>query len=248
LVSTGAVYLLLIGSLFTDLYHPFEVGEDRSWLIFALLIAAHLALGASWKTRWSLALPPALALIGFVVALSVDNRLAAVAAVIAAPLACVLVAAGRLLARSAGRVGAGRLAPVLVPMALFVLAAVPLAEAARERHHLDTGPRLSRVDAERLPLDEFLLNSLCDQELPARARLLARERAELQAQGRALVAATRRHPDWIVRARYFSSDEDPGQHDELMTVRQLAQNQLGALRDFPACEPALKRALAKAIG
>lgn len=241
LAATGVAYLGLIASMFTNVYHPFTLGTDRS-VIFIVFVGAHLALGASWPTRWSFALPPLIGIVGVLVASDTGNGLAAFASILAVPTAWVLLALGRLIAWAARHVGTGRLAPIAAPVVLLIAAAVPLAEGARESWQVTTAPPLRAAEAQRLPLNEYTLNSLCGPELPAR------DRANLEAKGRALVQAIRRHGSSVITATYYATDENAGEHHELMTVRQLAQNQLGALRDFHDCEQPLQRALTSAIG
>jgi hypothetical protein len=240
---SGTVYAGVIGSLFTGVYDPFTlIGLDRSRLILVIFIAAHLALGASWRTMWCYALPPLFAAGGFVAAAAVHNPWIAVAVFIGTPTAVLLVAIGQALAAGARRIGVGRLAPVLIPVALFLVATAPLAEAARETYNLGTAPRLSRRVAQQLPLTVPALNSVCDRTLPASIR------AELTLAGQTLIRETRRQGSSIVQASYLGADEDPGTHYELMTVRQLAEAQLEGLRAFPHCAPGLQSALRAAIG
>jgi hypothetical protein len=240
---SGSVYAGVIASLFTGVFNPFtSVGLDRSRLILVLFIAAHLALGASWRTMWCYALPPLFAIGGLLAAAAVHNPWIALAVFIGTPAAMLLVALGQVLAAGARRIGAGHLAPVIIPVALFLVATAPLAEAARETYNLETAPRLNRDLAQQLPLTVPAPNSLCDGTLPASIR------AEFTAAGQALIRETRQQGGSVVQASYLAADEDPGTNYELMTVRQLTEAHLGGLRALPHCAPELQSALRAAIG
>ena len=160
---------------------------------------------------------------------------------VACVVGCALTATGWLLGALARRPSAAQRAPALLAGALLVAAALPLAGSAREDVKASTGPRVPAYELAALPVDEYTLNSLCsppDRRDPA---------APLMRQAGALGDLARRHPDWTLDAHYFSSDEDAGEHTERMTVRQLAQNQLEGLREFPGCQPQLQRDLEAAI-
>jgi hypothetical protein len=235
-------YLGLIGSLFTGVYHPFTVGNDRSWLIVVVFAIAHVALGAAWRSNWSFAFPPVIALAGVLVASAAHNPWVVMAAIVGVPTALALIASGRLLGWAARRTPAARLATWLLPGLLFLAAAFPLADAARESYHLATGTRLPAAEARQLPLAENTLSGLCDP-----SALPGDYRSELT-QARALVREAAVHGDLVVHTTYRGSDENAGEHNDVMTVRQLAQNQLENLREFPRCEPGLQHALEDAIG
>jgi hypothetical protein len=230
--------------MFTGVENVFTLvaGADRSWLILVVFVAAHLALGASWRSAWVYALPPLIGVGGFLAGAAVHNPWIELAVFIGTPTAMLLVATGQLLALGACRIGDGRLAPIIVPTVLFLAAIVPVAEAARETYNLDIAPRLNSALAQQLPLTVPVLNSLCGDPLPASVR------AAFTATGRALVQETRQAGGSVVQANYQGIDENPGTHYELTTVRQLAQAQLAGLHEFPHCDPALERALATAIG
>lgn len=241
LAFTGALYLALSGVALTGVYHPFTVGIDRSWLAVASVGVAQIAVGASWRTRWSYVLPLVVA-VGAAIALSVGATTFTLFVFGGATgAAVVLVALGRLFGAGLRRVG--RTAQVAMPLVLFAIAALPLAEAAKESRHLATGRRVPAAIAAMLPLVEDRLNGMCGT---GRYRPPAAERARLESQGRALASLTRQHPGWVVRTTYYSEDP-PGEHHELMTVRQLAQNQLGNLREFPNCNRPLQQSLAAAV-
>ncbi len=204
LVFVGA-YVGLIGSLFTGVYYPFTVSEDRSWLIVVPFVAAHLALGASWRRNWAFALPPAIAIIGVLAARANHNPWVELEVIVAVPTAMVLIALGRLLAWVVRHGTDGRLVTLGVPALLFVVAAGPLAEAARESYHLITGPRLPTALAEQLPLAENTLNTLCgDPGKPPSA-----DRTAINAEARALVQQTRIHGDQVVHTTYFGQTRTP---------------------------------------
>ncbi len=235
-------YLGLIGSLFTGIYHPFTVGNDRSGLIIVTFAIAHVALGAAWRSNWSFALPPVIAIAGVLVASAAQNPWLVISAILGVPTASTLIAVGRLLGSAARRTRAAHIATWLVPAVLFAVAVVPLAEAARESHHVATGPRLPAAEARQLPLAENTLNGLCDP-----SALPAEYRRELKAEALALVREAQTHGDQVVHTTYLGADENAGEHNDVMTVRQLAENQLQNLHDFPNCQPALQAALEAAI-
>ncbi len=237
-------YLALIGSLFTRVYHPFTViGDDRGWSILALFAVAHLALGASWRSKWSFALPPVIAIAGVLAARAAHNPWVIMGVIVRVPTALALIAIGRMLGWAARRTPAARIATWLLPGMLFLVAAAPLAQAARESYHLATGPRPPTAEAQQLPLAENTLNSLCDP-----SAIPADYRNALKAQARALIREAHVHGDFVVHTTYLGADENAGEHNVVMTVRQLAENQLGNLREFPRCEPGLQQALLDAIG
>jgi hypothetical protein len=244
LLLSGVLYACVVGSMFTgveDVFTP-VVGPDRTWLIFVVFVAAHLALGASWRSAWVYALPPLVGVGGFVAGAAVHNPWIELAVFMGTPTAMLLVATGQILALGAHRIGDGRLAPIIVPAFLFLASMAPVAEAARETYNLDNAPRLDSALAQQLPLTVPALNSLCGDPLPASVH------ATFAATGQALVRATREEADLVVQANDQGIDENPGIHYELMTVRQLAQAQLAGLREFPHCDPGLEHALATAIG
>lgn len=175
----GVAYLALMGSQFSGIYHPFTVGPDRSWLILVVFVAAHLALGASWETRWGLALPAAIAIGGILAARVDHNPWTAIAVLVGIPVVLLLIAAGRLFAYGARHIG-GRRARIVLAAALFLAAAEPLVEATRENYNLSTARHLNPAMAQQLPLVVPALNSLCG-ELPASLR------HEFRAQGQALM-------------------------------------------------------------
>ncbi len=236
----GVAYLALMGSQFSGIYHPFTLGPDRSWLILVVFVAAHLALGASWKTRWGLALPAAIGIGGILAACAEHNPWTAIAVLVGIPTALLLIAAGRILVYAARQLG-GRSATIVVAVGLYLAAAAPLIEATRENYNLSTARHLNPAMAQQLPLVVPALNSLCG-ELPASLR------HEFRAQGQALIRETRQAGSSVVKTSYTGVDEDPGTHYEFMTVRALAEAQLDGLRAFPHCEPALQHALRKTIG
>jgi hypothetical protein len=118
-VATGVAYLALVASLFTGVYHPLGVGDDRSGWVLLVFAAAQLALGAAWPTAWSFALPLPIGIAGVIVASHVDEPIGVAFAVISIPVAYVLVAIGRLLAWAIRRRGAPERVAISVPLVLF---------------------------------------------------------------------------------------------------------------------------------
>jgi hypothetical protein len=240
LIATGLIYLGLVASLFTDVHHPFSAGDDHSGWVLLVFGGAQLALGAAWRTPWTFALPLPLGIIAIILAANGDDVIGVIFAIIAIPVAYVLVAIGRAIGWVARR--RSERAAVIAPLILFIAACAPLAVAAREPHHVTTGPRLSAAEASRLPLAEFTLNQLCN---PALERHL---HDELTAQAHALISTTRRRGDHVITAIYYNEGDPDEQHED-MTVRKLAENQLDAMHGYGRdCQPTLRRALADAIG
>lgn len=239
LVATGLAYLGLVASLFTNAYHPFGVGDDDSGWVLVVFAGAQLALGAAWQTRWSFSLPLPVGIVGVIVAAHLDDPFGVFFAVAAIPVAYVFVGIGRLIGWAARR--RGERAAIITPVVLFLIACAPLAEAAREIHHITTGPKLSAREASGLPLTEFTLNELCNTRDRQR-------RGELTAQAHALVRSTRRHGDYVITASYYVEGDSKERHED-MTVRELAKIQLSALRSYGRnCQPTLQRDLADATG
>lgn len=60
-----AAHAALVASLATPVYDPLFAGDDEWWALPALLVFAHLALGAAVGRWWALLLPLALAVAFF---------------------------------------------------------------------------------------------------------------------------------------------------------------------------------------
>jgi hypothetical protein len=99
-----------------------------------------------------------------------------------------------------------------------------------------TGKRAPAALENSLPTELYLANLCPDAE--TRVKTVAR----LRRQAQVLVRETRAHPDWLVEYTYF---DDHGDDDRrLITIRQLAEEQLQSIKDEdPSCEPALQREL-----
>lgn len=233
-------YVVLVGSFFTSVYHPFEVGRDRSGLVFVVFLGAHLALGIGWRTAWCIVFPLLPGIAGVIVARQVDEPIGVFIAIAAIPVAIAIVAGGRLMRWVLGRVRADA---NVVAAALLVIAALPLADAMAESHRLATGPRLPAALAAHLPVDDDLAGA-CGHYLARR------ERARLTVEGRALARAVRDRPDAVL-TRTISYEDDAQAHDERLTIRQLAEEQLDGLRnaedELGGCPAELERSLASAL-
>jgi hypothetical protein len=104
-------------------------------------------------------------------------------------------------------------AVTVFPIAVFALAALPLAESARRA----TFPRVPATEQGRLGLyDTAYLEALCEERDPRPGEIAPVQR---------LVAATEAHPDWVVTLTYEGSDETTTERRTLRQyVRQLLRN------------------------
>jgi hypothetical protein len=220
-----AAYAVLIASLSTPLYDPLFSGDDEWWALFALLVFAHLGLGAAVGRRWVLALPVAVSL-GFFL-LGGAEGLAWLSLIIGAPVLMAVTALG--LAFRGVRWS---------PAPLFAVAALPAlwgaAETARRGEHVPAS--LER----QLPI-ELSLGNLCpgaesDPELEQR----------LRRQTEVLIRELERRPDDLVTYTYHYSD-DPEEHRDI-TIRELAEEQLADIESGgPRCVPELERRIRAAL-
>jgi hypothetical protein len=220
------LYAALAASLATPLYDPLFAGDDEWWLLPALLVFAHLGLGAAVGRWWALLLPLAFSLAFFL--LGGAEELAWLWLILGAPLLVACTAIG-LAFRRVGWIAAP----------LFVLAALPTfwagAETARRGQHVPAS--LER----RLPI-ELSLGNLCPG-----AGTEPRIERELRRQTEVLIRELERRPDDLVTYTYYdahSADEDRRE----ITIRELAQEQLGDLETGgPNCAPDLARRIREAL-
>jgi hypothetical protein len=180
-------------------------------VIFAV---AHFALGAGWRSNWSFALPPVIAMAAVLVARASRNPWIVMAVILGVPTALALIASGRLLGWAVPRTPRAPIATSLLPGILFLVAPAPLAEAARESYNLAAGPRLPAAEAQELPLAENTLNGLCDP-----SAVPAYSRNELRTQAYALVREAHIHGDLVVHTTLLGADENAGEHDARLPGR-----------------------------
>lgn len=220
------LYAALAASLATPLYDPLFAGDDEWWLLPALLVFAHLGLGAAVGRWWALLLPLAFSLAFFL--LGGAEELAWLWLILGAPLLVACTAIG---------LAFRRVRWIAAP--LFVLAALPTfwagAETARRGQHVPAS--LER----RLPI-RLSLGNLCPD-----ASTEPRIERRLRAQTEVLIRELERRPDDLVTYTYYdahSADEDR----RAITLRELAQEQLSDLETGGRnCAPDLQRRLRAAL-
>lgn len=115
-----------------------------------------------------------------------------------------------------------------VPIALFAVASLPLAESLRRA----TWQRVPAAERRLLPREGNVFD-LCDKDVGPR------KRAVLESRERALVAAVREHPDWVTSISDY--DEDSGEYTRWLTLRQFAGEHV---REFDSgCATEIQREL-----
>jgi hypothetical protein len=124
-----------------------------------------------------------------------------------------------------------------------LLLGLVLASLAAACRNESPGPHLSKQAQSRLPLDLSLGNLCPGAETPPELERRLRREAE------ALLRELKEHPDW--RVRYTFHTEELGPVEESITVTELAEIQLDALRDGTSgseeCAPELQERLADAL-
>jgi hypothetical protein len=224
------VYAALMLSLVTPLYLPLSSGRDDSWVLLALLAAAHVGIGAAIRRPWVFALPVAASVVAFLAGGA--EGLAWMAIVIGAPALVGFTAIGRALGGRVGRQGdaiaAGCCAVALLPMAWAAV------ETARR------GPHVPEAVERRLPM-ELSLGNLCPgAETPPDLERDLRRRAD------ALIGELRRRPAHLVTYTYHYSEGDDERRD--ITIRELAEEHLKDMEsNGPVCDPELERRLRDAM-
>jgi hypothetical protein len=229
-------YAVLVGSAFTGVYDPFEHGDDESWVVAAVLVAAHLGVGLAAGTPWVILLPVAVCVPAFFA--DGADALSWLILVVALPVALIATAAGWVLGRLLRRRAA--------PSALVVFGAgsALLGWAVVATIDRADAPKLPPADQRRLPI-ELNLGNLCPEASTPREDV-----QRLRAQAERLIVELRRRRDWLVDYTYYY--EETGPETEEITVEELAQYQLhlmevGGGEGFPECAPELQRRLRAAL-
>jgi len=221
-----AVYAALVASLATPLYDPLFAGDDEWWLLPALLVFAHLALGAAVGRWWALVLPIVFSFVFFL--LGGAEELAWLWLIVGAPLLFAVTAIGLAFRRVRW-----------VPAGLFALAALPALWAGAETER--RGEHVPASLERRLPI-ELSLGNLCPG-----AGTEPRIERELRRQSEVLIRELGRRPDDLVTYTYYdahSADEDRRE----ITIRDLAQEQLADLETGGEnCAPDLQRRIRAAL-
>ena len=119
-------YAVLVASLATGLYDPLFAGDDEWWSLLALLVFAHLALGAAVGRWWAMWFPLALSVTFFL--LGGAEELAWLWLMLGAPLLVGLTAIGLALRRVRW-----------VAAPLFAVAALPALLAEEQLADIESG-------------------------------------------------------------------------------------------------------------
>jgi hypothetical protein len=221
-----ALYVALGATLATPLYDPVFAGDDEWWLLPALLVFAHLGLGAAVGRWWVLALPVVFSFVFFL--LGGGDQFASLWLIVGAPLLLALTAIGLAFRRVAW-----------VPIPLFALAALPALWAGVETER--RGEHVPAALERQLPI-ELSLGNLCPDASspPGLVRRLRR-------QSEVLLRELGRRPDDLVTNTYYQADTaDETRRD--ITIRELAQEQLHDLElGGRRCAPGLQRRLRAAL-
>ena len=228
LLGVGA-YIALAASLFTPLYDPFLVGDAVPWPPPALLIAAHVGLGAAVARPWAFAAPVALG----VAAVAVDGVGGAEPAATAVAVAILMALTG--LGWAAAALPRG---PDAVPAAAFAIATVPAVCAAVVTIDRAWLPHVPAELRAQLPLEASLGNLCPGAETPRSARV------QLERQAEVLLQELRRRPNDLVPYTYRWAHG--GSDTKQITVRELAEEQLMALEDA-GCAGRLERRIERAL-
>jgi len=207
---TLVLYLFVVGVGVTGVYDPLEQGGNDLWVVAIGLVGAQLALGIGIGRRWALAVA---ILIAVLAALDRGEPYVLFGLITLVPAAAALTALGLLLARS-------RYATALTVAAF--LAAVPgLAWGLAETIERSDAPRVSAALEKRLPSDLHLANLCPGSATPKRLR------ARLEAQAETLIREVQRRPDWLVPYTYYYSEGEPSEERKEITIRELAEEELG---------------------
>jgi hypothetical protein len=228
-------YGLLLGSLATPLYQPFETGRDDSWAVLFVIAGAHLLVGAGIRRLWVLLLPVGYCVIAFVA--SGAEGLSALILVFLLPALLLVTALGW---------GAGVLARERVGLLVIAFAAIavwPAVWASTETEERSRAPHAPASLQAQLPI-EYSLGNLCPhaETPPALAR-------KIRHQGEVLLREVRRHPDWLVSYTYVYADEAETVTKDI-TIRELAEQELGDLASGGGedCLPSYRRRLEAGLG
>lgn len=220
------IYVALMASLATPLYEPLTQGQDDSWAIAVLFVAAHLGLGAAVLRWWALLVPIVVTAGAFVA--DGGEGLSWLILWFGMPVGLLAVALGW---------GAAtvlrRHADVVVAVA-FVVALVPVGWGILDTTKRATAPHVSPQVQANLPTKETLSNLCPDAEIPAHVS------RRLRRQGDHLVRELDRQPNALVSYVFYWSDQPAETKD--ITVRELAQEQLQDLNSGgDNCAPDLQR-------
>lgn len=232
--AAAVVYLILVGTLLTDLYLPFErkEGDEFLWFFVSLVAGASVAVGAAVGRPWVLLLPTAFCVALFAANRESDGIVAVLMIVLPALLALTLI--GLALSR------VKRLARPVAAVGLAI-ALVPVALGAFETSSRALGPELSRADQARLPIRQSL-QSLCVETSRS-----ARDARRLRRQGEQLAREVRARPNYYVDSVYYRGELDDAVPVRV-TVRELAQQELEALGEYGrGCAPRVRGALKAAL-
>lgn len=207
---TLVIYLSVVAVGATDIYDPLEQGRNDLWIVVIGLAGAQLALGVGIGRPWALAVAVIIVALGVLVW---GHPYVLAQLITLMPLATGMTALGLLLARS-------RYATALT-VAAFLTAAPGLVWGFGETIKRYDAPRVSAAFERRLPTD-FHLANLCPGSVTPK-----RLRARLEAQAETLIREVQRRPDWLVPYTYYSSDTEPSVERREITVRELAEEELG---------------------
>ena len=224
-----AGYAVLLGSLATPLYEPLASGDDLSSLVLLMVGCVSVALGVAVARLWCLAGP--LAATGVVIVADREGTDWIFFVMLGLPvLVCLTLFGWGIRPGMGGRAGA-------FVAVLFAVACVAPVVAALETGR--RGPPLPQAVQRQLPLAEGELHLLCTGSRPTAAeRRRTRRRAE------ALLRELERRPDHLAAYGYVVYDTvEP----ELITVREVAEEQLPSLEKDPSCAPDLQRRLRAAL-
>jgi hypothetical protein len=219
------VYVALVASLVTPLYDPMLDG-DYFWLVAAMIVLAHLGLGAAVGQAWVLVLPVAASFVAFL--LGGAEELAWLAIFLVMPVLVIATATGLLLRRFRW-----------VALPCFAAAAVPALWAASET--VRRGEHVPAALEQQLPI-EYSLGNLCPGagSPPELERRIRRETE-------VLIRELGRRPHDLVTYTYYdahSADEDRRE----ITLRELAEEQLADIESGgPNCVPDLERRIRAAL-
>jgi hypothetical protein len=224
-----AGYAVLLGSLATPLYEPLASGDDLSSLVLLMAGCVSVALGVAVPRLWCLAGP--FAVTGVVIAADREGTTWIYFVMLGLPVLVCLTLFGWII-----RSGMGRRAGAFVVVLLALACLAPIVAAIETARR---GPPLPPAVQRQLPLAEGELHLLCDTSRPTAAeRRRTRRRAEV------LVRELERRPQHLAAYGYVVYDTvEP----ELITIREVAQEQLPAIEINPSCAPDLQRRLRAAL-
>ena len=213
--AASLAFFVVCGLMFTGVLEPLTHGRDDSWAILVTPVAATFGLALAVR-GWRMLFAPLALAFAAVVAAGDDPLAMAGIALAGLPALLIVGAIGVVVARRLQR-AAGR-----AVLAAFAVAVLPLLWGTIDTVRRNTAAELPGKTVEQLPIDESFGNLCPEASTPPRISRRLRREAEV------LLRELREHPHSLIPYTYVYGEEPP--EKELITVRELAEQQLHGLR------------------